>query len=518
MHNNYYFICQISQRLDGHLKDWEMISCFSQNKNELILVFAHAAHEFTIRASLNPEFSCLSFPGVFHRTKKNSVDLFTQIIGSKATKVRQYVNERAFSIDFDNGYSLLFKLYGARSNILLCRQDEVVSLFRGKLGKDKSINLRELDRPIEQTYEAFAQAGFDYKPLFPTFNVVVRNYLEENGYFEMDDKGKWDFLERLKKQLENPAAYYITEEEGKPGFSLLKFGKVIQEFHDPLEAVNQFFIRYTREYYFAKEKKEILDKLENQLSKTGNYLLKGRDKLEEVETKSRHEEIANIIMANINNIPPKTEEANLYDFYTDQTINIKLKKDLTPQKNAEIYYRKAKNQKFEITNIRENIFLRQKELRNLEKHIAAIAAIEDIKELRNYIKENNLQRNKAGNEEASPFRKFVFQDYEIWVGKSAKSNDELTQKFTKKDDIWLHAKDVTGSHVVIKYKSRQTVPKPVIEKAAQLAAYYSKRKTDTMCPVLYTSKKYVRKPKGALPGQVVVEREEVILVTPDNNL
>ncbi|MEQ8810389.1 MAG: hypothetical protein RIE59_15060, partial [Imperialibacter sp.] len=77
-----------------------------------------------------------------------------------------------------------------------------------------------------------------------------------------------------------------------------------------------------------------------------------------------------------------------------------------------------------------------------------------------------------------------------------------------------HAKDVPGSHVVLKWRAGQNFPKPVIEQAAALAAYYSKRKTDTLCPVIFTPKKWVRKPKGAHPGAVIVEREEVIMVEP----
>ena len=97
------------------------------------------------------------------------------------------------------------------------------------------------------------------------------------------------------------------------------------------------------------------------------------------------------------------------------------------------------------------------------------------------------------------------------VGKSAKNNDLLTQKYTYKEDLWLHAKDVAGSHVVVKYQAGKTFPETVIEKAAQLAGWYSKRKNDSLCPVLYTPKKFVRKPKGAEPGEVIVEREKVIL-------
>ena len=80
----------------------------------------------------------------------------------------------------------------------------------------------------------------------------------------------------------------------------------------------------------------------------------------------------------------------------------------------------------------------------------------------------------------------------------------------------LAAKDVTGSHVVIRHRAGQPVPEPVVEHAAMLAGWYSRRQHDTLCPVTVTPKKFVRKPKGALPGQVVVERERVVLVKPGN--
>jgi predicted ribosome quality control (RQC) complex YloA/Tae2 family protein len=102
------------------------------------------------------------------------------------------------------------------------------------------------------------------------------------------------------------------------------------------------------------------------------------------------------------------------------------------------------------------------------------------------------------------------------VGKNARNNDLLTQKHTHKEDLWLHAKDVSGSHVVLKHRSGKPFPEDVIEIAAELAAYYSRRKRDSLCPVSYTPKKYVRKPKGAEPGAVVLEREKVLLVQPRN--
>jgi predicted ribosome quality control (RQC) complex YloA/Tae2 family protein len=80
--------------------------------------------------------------------------------------------------------------------------------------------------------------------------------------------------------------------------------------------------------------------------------------------------------------------------------------------------------------------------------------------------------------------------------------------------LWLHAKDVSGSHVIIKYQAGKNFPEPVIERAAGLAAFFSKLRTDSLCPVIVTPKKYVRKPKGLPEGAVVVDREKVLMVVP----
>ncbi|HLT71447.1 MAG TPA: NFACT RNA binding domain-containing protein, partial [Cyclobacteriaceae bacterium] len=97
---------------------------------------------------------------------------------------------------------------------------------------------------------------------------------------------------------------------------------------------------------------------------------------------------------------------------------------------------------------------------------------------------------------------------------SAQANDQLLQKYSSKDDLWLHARDVSGSHVIVKHQAGKKFPGAVIERAAQLAAFHSKRKNESLCPVILTPRKYVRKRKGDPAGTVVVDREEVIMVVP----
>jgi predicted ribosome quality control (RQC) complex YloA/Tae2 family protein len=84
----------------------------------------------------------------------------------------------------------------------------------------------------------------------------------------------------------------------------------------------------------------------------------------------------------------------------------------------------------------------------------------------------------------------------------------------KKEDLWFHARHVPGSHVVLQTNNAKQIPKEAIEQTAEIAAYFSDAKTQKHAPVAYTKKKFVRKPRGAAPGAVLLEKEEVVIVTP----
>src|SRR5205085_2099126 len=147
----------------------------------------------------------------------------------------------------------------------------------------------------------------------------------------------------------------------------------------------------------------------------------------------------------------------------------------------------------------------------LESELTSVKSAENLKDLRLMSSEVRSERSSAQLVKV-PYRELVFKDFRIWIGKDATSNDELTFKFGFKEDLWLHARDVSGSHVLIKHQSGKTFPKDVVERAAQLAAFFSKRKGESLCPVSVTEKKFVRKRKGDPAGTVVVEKERVIMV------
>jgi predicted ribosome quality control (RQC) complex YloA/Tae2 family protein len=163
-----------------------------------------------------------------------------------------------------------------------------------------------------------------------------------------------------------------------------------------------------------------------------------------------------------------------------------------------------------------NVDKKSQEIIHIQEQIAAAEIAETRKALKSFaaILTQTKKVEAEGNE--IPFKQFEVDGWVIWVGKSAKNNDLLTLKYAKKFDLWLHARDVAGSHVIIRNPNQKVVPKYVVEKAAGLAAYFSKRQSDSLCPVIVTPKKYVRKTKDLLAGQMIVDREEeVVLVKPE---
>ena len=552
MHTNYYFLRQLAPALKSHLLSsftridevpekpapgLRFMECFSQDRDEIVLVFAQAKGKinyykpFYIKATLRPDFSGLLFPETVQRARTNSVNLFETVVGTTGegravVDVRSFQNERCLAILLEDDFLLLFKFFGNRPNLLAYQGNQVIDLFNQQLVADEELMLNTFDRPIDQSYEAFERANFDYKKLFPTFGKVVNRWIEEQKAqrIEQGAEGLWAVIQDVLRQLEQPR-YYLTRLDHKPALSLLPLGDIQREFTDPLEASSRFYIAYNGLNTFEHEKANLFRLLDKRRKRAVAQIEASMQRLVLRDEGASHEEMGHILMANLHDIPQvpgskSPERITLYDFYRDQPITLKLKPDLSPQKNAENFYRKAKNEKIEEQHLSDQIATREAELIRIDQQKMELEPILTLKELRRYIKQHNLlvdiaDRHTTATGDSAPLFKEVIQDsFRILIGRNAKNNDLLTQKFAYKEDLWLHARDVTGSHVIVKYQAGKPFPKNVIERAAELAAWYSKRRTDSLCPVTVTPRKYVRKPKGLAEGQVLIEKEDVVMVVP----
>lgn len=514
MHNNFYFLRQLSIRLASRLTNAVISECFSQSKDELIIRFEIGRDTFMIRASLLPDVSCISFPDNFQRARKNSVDLFPAVIGQRVVSVRQFNNERSFALNLSGDFDLLFKMHANRTNVVLFQRGMVQELFRKNLSADMNLSLDSLDREIDWSFDAFQRNINNLKGLYFTFGKIVWKYLFEDGFAAKDPEEQWSSIQMLLRLLNTPG-YYITMVDAKPVLSLVETGDVIKVLSDPVVAANEFYHTFTHRYAFSKEKLAIMSALKSRIEAGQHYCDKNSARLAAVTSDNHYRLWADLIMANLHAIPSGSESVVVENFYSGQRPEeIRLKKDLSPQKNAEAFYKKAKNQHIEIERLESSIEQKQREIADLRAQMARIEAITDLKTLRALKSDLSPEDDSKKLKLSLPYHEFQHMNYRIWVGKNAQSNDVLTLKYSYKDDLWLHAKDVSGSHVLIKYQAGKQFPKDVIAYAASLAAYNSKRKNESLCPVIVTPKKFVRKRKGDPPGAVIVEREQVLMVEP----
>ncbi len=473
--------------------------------------FNNSDTSFFIKASLQANFCCLSFPKNFSRARKNSINLFNESLMKKVLNVRQYENERSFSIQLEDSYSLLFKMHGNRSNVILVKGENAISLFRNHQVGDLDLKLSQLDRTIDWSKQSFVQHREKLSHHYFTLGKWAWHWLEEKKFNTKDLETQWSEFNRMKSLMEKPD-YFLIEHESNLIFSLLPFGTVKKSLTDPIEAINEFFHTYSVTGTLHSEKAVIRKQLFDQIKSGKNYLGKNQSKLNELLNDNHYQLWGDLVMAHMHQMKMGMKSVQLNTFYDNSIVEIKLKEELNPQKNAEVFYRKAKNKQIEINKLEEAIAQKKIEIKKWNLSLETLEATADLKELR-----KNNPAASTGNKNAEkplPFFEFEHKGFKIWVGKNAESNDQLTLKHAYKEDLWLHAKDVPGSHVIIKHQSGKPFPRDVIERAAQLAAYNSKRKTETLCPVAFTPKKYVRKRKGDPAGAVVVEREDVMMVEP----
>ena len=515
MHLNYHFLKFLCPRLQALVEGMQVYECFTQNKDELVIGLSNGERQRYIRANLAPANTCLSFPEEFKRSKKNNVSLFPELISDTVLEVAVLEFERAFYLRFSSGRLLLFKLHGSRSNILLYPQeeDQPSVIFRNELKEDKDLRIAQLQNPLVLDWNRFAELEGNAAQFLPTLGKVPRQWLKEKGYIDAPLPTRWQLMQEVTDMLDHPL-FAITQENGQYILTLLPVESHIFITEDPILAANEFFKYAVVVQAFEREKNQLIKKLEEAKKKTQNYLDKTQAKLLELEEESSPSQLADIIMANLHQIPAGAEKANLFDFYRNEPIEVKFKRGVSPQKQAENLYRKGKNRKIEIQQLQKNLQDKEDYYLSVEAQLEELAKITHFKELRAFEKENNLISVKKDQQEAIPYKRFEVDGFEVLVGKSAKANDELLRRYTWKEDLWLHAKDVSGSHVVIKYKSGQRISNSTLERAAELAAYYSKNKTASLAAVIYTPCKYVRKVKGSAPGAVMVDKERVIMVKP----
>lgn len=270
----------------------------------------------------------------------------------------------------------------------------------------------------------------------------------------------------------------------------------------------------------SQRARDMLKLIKSRAERTARKLELRKKELADCADRENLRVCGDIVNANIYRLEKGMTSALLDDFYTGEQRKIALDARLTPAQNAQKYYseyRKLCTAEKMLTGL---IAEGKSELSYYESLLDSVTRAKtdgELTEIKRELAEQGLIRGEktlAKPKKSEPLKFRSSDGFTILVGKNNKQNDELTLKTSKASDIWLHVKDIAGSHVIIKTEGK-TPPERTIVEAARLAAYHSKAKNGSGVPVDYTAVKFVKKPAGARPGMVIFTDNRTLYVTPN---
>ncbi|WP_417900602.1 NFACT RNA binding domain-containing protein [Bacillus haimaensis] len=287
-------------------------------------------------------------------------------------------------------------------------------------------------------------------------------------------------------------------------------------------------------FYFGKASRDRVKQQANDLERfIANEIEKNKKKiikLEKTLVDAKNAEVfqlyGELLTANLYQIARGDKEVEVLNYYSEdvEKITIPLDPQRSPSGNAQRYFQKYQKAKNSLAIVEEQISKAEEEINYFSLILQQVetASPKDIQEIREELAEEGYMKMKQKRNQKKPKpQKPVLEVYqstdgtEILVGKNNKQNDFLTNKVARRDDVWLHTKDIPGSHVVI----RSTDPtEETINEAATIAAYFSKARHSGSVPVDFTKVRNVKKPSGAKPGFVIYEQQQTIYVTPNEEM
>ena len=289
------------------------------------------------------------------------------------------------------------------------------------------------------------------------------------------------------------------------------------------EALDSLYINSDRREWAKRHGASSRKVLQNNIERCEKKLALYADALNSGEQMEKCRLYGELLTANLHSLKSGTDTAAVDNYYADpvERIAIPLDRQLTPGENAQRYYKKYQKLKaardmaiVQREQTLSELNYLEGQLDNLTKCTAENELSELIEELKEqgYIKRDKGGRKKMKLAASKPMHFVSSTGADIYVGKNNRQNDELTLRFASPNDIWMHTKNIPGSHVIVKGASEQDTA--TMTEAALLAAYYSRARGSENVAVDYTPRKYVKKPAGAKPGMVIYTTNKTAYVTP----
>lgn len=376
--------------------------------------------------------------------------------------------------------------------------------------------------------KALSNAFFGLSPAVAA--QLVARYTDKTECTQLSEAEREELASRL-------AAFYADMAQGKEKSSAVLnalgeteavypfaiAGGGIKLYDSIGEALDSLYINSDRREWAKRHGASARKVLQNNIERCEKKLALYADALNSEEQMEKCRLYGELLTANLHSLKSGTDTAAVDNYYADpvERIAIPLDRQLTPGENAQRYYKKYQKLKAarDMAIVQREQTLNELDylegqLDNLTKCTAENELSELIEELKDqgYIKRDKGGRKKMKLAASKPMHFVSSTGADIYVGKNNRQNDELTLRFASPNDIWMHTKNIPGSHVIVKGASEQDTA--AMTEAALLAAYYSRARGSENVAVDYTPRKYVKKPAGAKPGMVIYTTNKTAYVTP----
>ncbi len=489
--------------------------------------------------------------------------------GGKLVGVRQLGCDRVLFLDFEcvnelgdlEGLSIVCEIMGMYSNLIVLNRDTGVIIDAMKR-VDLTVSSRRFVLPniryelpeaqdklniLEHTPEEIADAARNLPAEIPLskallsviqgISPIVARELEfrvtegatnriEGLLFEKLLRVLAEFRETAEGCGKTPCIVY--REDGKPmDFSFMPieqygscaavkttggFSATVDEFYEERDARERMRVK-------SHSLQKLLTNLTDRAARKIN---KQTTELSQCQNREQLRIYGDLLHANLYRISRGASSVEVENFYDENggTVTIKLNPAISPAANAQKFYKDYQKAKTAETVLAEQIEKGKAELAYLESVADSVNRAEterELSQIREELTEQGYLRRPKGKQPKQaqlPPKEFQSSDgFRILVGRNNRQNDKLTLKTAAKTDIWLHTKDIHGSHVIICAEGRRVSDTAILE-AARLAAYHSKARESTNVPVDYTLAKFVSKPAGAKPGMVIYVNNKTVFVDP----
>lgn len=456
--------------------------------------------------------------------------------GAVIESIQQVENDRILEISVSNkneigdsvAVTLVIEIMGKHSNIILLdkasgkiieaikhvgfSQNSYRTILPGStyVAPPQTGSLNPFTVGDEKLFEILHTEDLESKRLQQIFQGLGRDTATE-----LSGRLTADKLKTFRAFFASPTRPNLTEKS----FSALLFSDSKTQMSTLSELLDTFYKDKAERDRVNQQASELIRRVENELEKNRKKLVKQEEELLATENAEEFRQKGELLTTFLHQVPNDQDQVELDNYYTGEKIIISLDKALTPNQNAQRYfkrYQKLKEAVKHLTSLIEETRATILYLESVETALAQ-ASLTEIAEIREELIQTGFirRRQREKIQKRQKPEKYLATDGQtiILVGRNNLQNDELTFKMAKKDELWFHAKDIPGSHVVITGNLQPS--DEVKTDAAELAAYFSKARLSNLVQVDMIETRKLNKPTGGKPGFVTYTGQKTLRVTPD---